>query len=596
MRNIFKSIASFFGRVWQGLRMLSKVRSRHLPQVFESLTKKDFTTLALLVFIMLVSGGFLVHAYFYSTPSNIPDFGGEHVEGLVGQPRFINPVLAGSSSVDSDLSRLTYAQILKFDENLKLAPELAASMPEVSSDQKTYTVHLKTNLKWQDGQPLTADDVVYTVQTIQNPDYESPLLSTWSHVKVEKIDDQTIKFTLRQVSASFQNNFTLAIIPKHVWGDLSPNNFRLSDANLKPVGSGPYSVHEIKKTSDGTIKSITLQANNQYFQGQPYISQLTFKFYADEQTLMSAYQSRDIQALGFVPFDNKVFLEASTKSTQYKISLPQYQAVFFNLQKNPILSQKGVRQALWLATDRSEVINDVYLGLAQPAYGPILSGNLGYNPNEETATHFSIAEADAILDKAGYQLDTQTNQRYQMITQGTGTNKTQVRRNLEFNLATNVSPLNVKTARILQKQWAQIGATVHIITVSSSDLQENYIRPRNFDALLFSENTGADPDPFVFWHSSQSRDPGLNLSGFSNSTVDKLLTDARQTSDVNVRVKDYQQFEDIVTQEIPAIFLDSAIYVYSVPTKERGFDLSKMILPSDRFSDVKDWYIDTKRK
>jgi peptide/nickel transport system substrate-binding protein len=596
MSNWLKTSFGFFKRVWQGLKMLPRIRSQHLPQIFESITKKDLAALVGFVLIFLSAGGFLVRAYFYSGNSNIPDYGGEHIEGLIGQPRFINPVLAASSSVDSDLTKLLYAQILKMDEQGNLVPDLAEGLPQISPDQKTYTIKLKPNLKWQDDTPINADDIVYTIQTIQNPDYESPLNANWSRVRVEKIDDLTIKFTLHQVSNAFTNNFMIGILPKHVWGDLAPNNFRLADQNLRPVGSGPYSVREIKKTTDGTIKSITLRSSSSYHNGAPYITYFTFKFYSDEQALLSAYQSKDIQTLGFIPFDNKIFLENSDRNTQYQISLPQYQAVFFNVAKSQVVNEKALRQALWLATDRDSIIQDVYLGLAKPAYSPILPGNLGYNPREQDVTHISLSESKTILDKAGWILDPQTNTRYKMVTTGTGANKIQTRKNLEFNLATNVSPLNVKTAQILEKQWAEIGVTVRLVIVSAADLQDDYIRTRNFDALLFSENTGADPDPFPFWHSSQSHDPGLNLSGFSNATVDKLLTDARQTTDKSVRTKNYMQFQDIITQEIPAIFLNSAVYVYTVPKKERGFELSNMVLPSERFMNVDKWYIDTRRK
>lgn len=583
---------NFLGRAFRGLRMLRHLRLRHIPQILESTTRRDFFYITAALALILASGSFLIRAYFYTGDGTTPSYGGEHVEGLVGQPRFINPVLAASSSVDSDLARLTYAQLLTYDADLNLQPDLAAALPEVSSDQKTYTLKLKPGLKWQDGTAITAEDVLFTIQTIQDASFESPLFTNWNRVHAEKVDDLTIKFTLHEVSASFITNFAVGILPKHVWGDLSPNNFRLSDNNLQPVGSGPYIVREIKKTSDGTIKSITLKANTSYYQGSPYITYLTFKFYPDYNALSSAYTSKDVTTLGFIPFDKKVYLQSSDRVNQYTLSLPQYQAVFFNLPKNAVLSQLAVRQALWLATDRDNIINDAYLGLAKPAYGPILEGNLGYSEGPKKATHVSTDEANAILEKSGWTIDPDTNFRSKTVTQG----KNKVQQPLEFNLVTSSFPLNVKTAQLLASQWAKVGANAHVVIASSSDLQDEYIRPRNFDALLFSENTGADPDPFSFWHSSNSHDPGLNISGFSNATVDKLLTDARQTNDVNVRIKDYAQFQDIVTQQIPAIFLDSAVYVYSTPKKEKGFDLQTIIYPSERFLDVKNWYIATKRK
>jgi peptide/nickel transport system substrate-binding protein len=592
MQELFKKFINFLVRAYNGLRMLGKIRMRHVPQILESLNKRDFAVMTISTAALILAGGFLVQGYMYAGDGIIPTYGGEHIEGLVGQPRFINPVLAPASGVDSDLSRIIYAQLLKFDKDLNLKSDLAQDLPAVSADQRTYTIKLKPNLKWQDGKPLTSNDVVFTIQTIQNPAFESPLLTNWNRVRVEKIDDITVKFTLHEISASFITNFTLGIIPKHVWEGLSPNNFRLSDNNLRPVGSGPYMVRQIKKTPDGTVNSLTLKSNEAFHEGTPFITFVTFKFYPDFDHLISAYQSKDILSLGFIPFDKKVFLESKDNINQYQINLPQYQAVFFNLPKNSVVADKAVRQALALSTERRPIIDDVYLGYAQEAYGPIVKGNLGYNPSIEETTHFNLEEAGAILDKAGWVLDNSTNTRYKNIKSGTN----QIRQNLEFTLATNILPLNVKTAQILQSQWAKIGVTANLAIVSAADLDNQYIRTRNFDALLFSENTGADPDPFAFWHSSQARDPGLNLSGFNNAQVDKLLTDARQTNDVEARIKSYQTFQTIVTQEIPAIFLNSAVYVYNMPKKQQGFDLDTMIYAPERFLDINHWYVETRRE
>ncbi|MGE5392194.1 MAG: ABC transporter substrate-binding protein [Candidatus Saccharibacteria bacterium] len=579
MTSYLRQFLSFVSETWRGIKALPGLRRNQIPLVFESLTKKDLLAIAAFGAMIVATGGFLIFGN-RGQSGTVPDYGGEYTEGLIGQPRFINPVLASSSSADTDLSKLIYAQLLKFDKNLQLVPDLAAAFPEISQDQKTYTLRLKDNLKWQDGKPLTADDVVFTINTIQNADYESPLKTNWSRVRVEKIDDLSVRLTLREVSASFITNFTVGILPKHIWEGLPANSFRLSDLNLRPVGSGPFAVREIKKTADGTITSLTLRANDNYYEGRPYLDRITFKFYSDQENLLAAYHGRDISAMGYVPFDKKAFVEPSSKTGQYRISLPQYQAVFFNLPKSAVLADKSVRQALWLATDRNDLINQVYSGFAQAAYGPILEGNLGYNPQVKDATHFSLDEASAILNKGGWTMDANTKLRTR--------NKTP----LQFNLVTSVQ--NVKAAQVLQSQWSKIGADVQLTVVSAADLEQQYIRPRNFDALLFSENTGADPDPFAFWHSTQTRDPGLNLSGFSNPDVDKLLTGARQTNDTNVRTADYKQFQTIVTNEIPAIFLDSAVYVYNVPKKLQGLDLTTVIHPSERFLDINHWYINTK--
>lgn len=579
MTAYLRKISGYLRDTWQGARMLPGLRRSQVPLVLESLTKKDLLSLAAFGALIIAAGGFLIFGN-TSGGGTSPDYGGEYTEGLIGQPVYLNPVLSASSSVDTDIAKLIYAQLLKFDKDLKLTPDLAASLPAISSDQKTYTLKLKEGLKWQDGKPLTADDVVFTIGVIQNTEYESPLKANWSRVKVEKSDDLTVNFKLREVSASFITNFTLGVLPKHIWEGLPANSFRLSDLNLRPVGSGPFVVREIKKTADGTIKSLTLRANDNYHEGRPYLDRVTFKFYADQEDLLAAYHGKDINAMGYVPFDKKAFVQASSKTAQYRIDLPQYQAAFFNLQKNPVLADKSVRQALWLSTDRQAIIDEVYSGFAKPAYGPILEGNLGYNPKVKETTHFSLDEAAGILNKGGWVLDQNTKLRSK--------NKTL----LEFSLVTSVQ--NVKIAQILQSQWSKIGASVQLTVVSPADLEQQHIRPRNFDVLLFSENTGADPDPFAFWHSTQMRDPGLNLSGFSNQEADKLLTAARQTNDVSIRTNNYMQFQNIVTSEIPAVFLDSAVYVYSIPKKIKGVELSTIIHPSERFLDVNHWYINTR--
>lgn len=578
MNNLRLHIKNFFQNLWQGLKLVSKLKRQQIPQILENFSKTQIYVLIATTGILLLSGGFLLFNAFTNQGPG-PHFGGELTEGLVGQPRFINPVLALTNAADTDISRVVYAQLLKFDKNENLTPDLTAQLPTISKDQKTYTLNLKPNLKWQDNQPLNADDVIFTIQTIQNADFESPLRPNWTRVKVEKIDDLTVTFQLREVSVSFITNFTLGIIPKHIWANQNPQNFRLNDKNLKPVGSGPYLVDSIKKTRDGNIRSISLKSNSNYYQGAPYISRLNFRFYDDYDSLISAYQGKEIQSIGFLPFDKKAFLAPNERVSQHKANLPQYQAVFFNLTHNQIVAEKAVRQALWLATNRDAIISDVYNGNAVPIYGPILSESLGYSADIEKSIHYNLDEAGEILNKAGWVVDPNTNIRMKK-------NKP-----LEFSLAVSGNlVLNVKLAQSLQSAWEKLGAKVNLTIVGSDQLENDYIRPRTFDVLLFSENVGADPDPFPFWHSTQVRDPGLNFSGFINQEADKLLTEARQTSDPTIRTRDYKRFQQIINDQLPAVFLVRSLYIYNLPKKIQGVNLNYLVQPSERFADINKWY------
>lgn len=580
MFRVWLTIQNFFVNCWHGIKNLRHFDKSQVVAAFESFSKNQIRLSLVAALALLVSGGFLFSQIFAQRGPG-PHYGGELTEGMVGQPQFINPILASANSVDTDLTRLVYAQLLKYDRDENLAPDLAESLPEISEDKKTYTIRLKPDLKWQDGKPLTADDVLFTIQAIQNSEYESALRPNWIRIKTQKVDDLTITFQLNEVSNSFINNFAVGILPKHLWESLTPRNFRLSDLNLKAVGSGPFQIETIRKTGDGNIKSATLKANPLYHAGKPYLTRITAKFYDTYEALLNAYQGREIQSVGLVPFDKTAFLTPHDNSESRALSLPQYQAVFFNVARNPILAEKAVRQALWLTTNRNQIINDVYSGNVAAAYGPILPESLGFNPNIEASVHYSLEEAEGLLSKAGWALDTATGVRAK-------SGKT-----LEFNLVTSGNlVLNVKAAQLLQEQWAKVGAKVNLIIVSPRQLQDEYIRGRSFDAILTSENTGADPDPFPFWHTSQSHDPGLNLTGFSNAESDRLLTQARQTNDENVRVTNYQRFQEIINQELPAIFLTRSLFIYTTPKNLGGVDLSHIIHPSERFLDANLWYFE----
>lgn len=583
MRAVWLHIKNFLSNLGHGLTVLPRIGRTQIVHTIESFSKLDKYISLVTAVILLISGGFLIINIFLDT--GLPaHYGGTLTEGLLGQPQFINPVLASSNSVDSDLARVVFAQLLKYDAQSNLTPDLAASLPEISKDKKTYTLKLKPGLKWQDGLALTADDVVFTIQTIQNPDYLSALRANWIRVKVTKLDDLTLQFKLNEVSSSFVYNFALAILPKHIWENLTPQTFRLADANFKAFGSGPFAVDSIKKTADGKIKSITLKANKYYYQGRPFLNYLTFKFYDDYNSLLNAYLGREIQALGLVPFDKTAFLLPHDKNQSHALNLPQYQAVFFNLAGSSVLKDKAVRQALWLATNRTAIINDVYAGQVAANFGPILPESVGYNRALAQATHLSLDEAAGILDKGGWIMDNTTHLRVKNSAKGG-------KKTLEFTLVTSGNlVLTVKTAQVLQEQWGRIGAKINLVIVSPKELQDNYIRNRNFEAILTSENMGADPDPFPFWATSQSHDPGLNLSGFSNPEADKLLSEARQTTDPNIRTRDYLRFQEIINDALPAIFLTRSLFIYNVPKNLQGINLANIVYTSERFMNVNKWY------
>lgn len=513
--------------------------------------------------------------------------GGEYTEGLVGNAAHINPLLAPLNDVDLDLSRVVYAGLYQFDPNLNLIPDLAEALPAVGDGGKEYTVKLRSGLLWHDGHQITADDIVYTLQTIQNQDYQSPLRLSWNRVGVEKIDDLTVKITTREASSTFMANLTVGLLPRHIWESVGPDSFALSKFNLEPTGSGPFQVTELQRGRDGQIRSIKLKSFARYHQGEPYLKSLTFRFYPTVDAIISAYQTREVMGLGYIPYDRSLSLQPRSSLQQFLLPLPQYQAVFINRTKNPApLEDVRVRMALARSVDKTAIAAEVFAGQASEAYGPILPGHLGYHeqiPGAEMNI-YDVERAKTLLDEAGWAMDPST-----------GFRKDKLGRTITLSLATNNFSPNVRVAEQLKKTWESIGIQIILNIETIADLESKFIRPRQYELLLFSENVGADPDPFPFWHSSQLRDPGLNLSTFSNKQADKLLVEARGGISAEERAVRYRQFQEIFVGDVPAIFLSRSVFVYSLSARIKGLELGTVVTPADRFADIAKWHIATKR-
>ncbi|HZZ99189.1 MAG TPA: ABC transporter substrate-binding protein [Candidatus Paceibacterota bacterium] len=554
-------------RRWSSLRLLPKVlsfRERYL----------------ILAFVLVIIGSLIAipfSAYSHFTKP-MPDFGGSFSEGEVGQPRLINPLLA-TSDADRDLVSLIYSGLLKYNPSGQLVPDLAKSY-EISSDGLNYTLYLNDQAKWQDGMPVTADDVVYTVTTAQNPDYSSVQRINWQGVTVQKVDDETVLFKLKTPYAQFLNNLTLGILPKHIWQNIQPINFSLSEYNLKPIGSGPYDFEKFQKDSLGQVQEYDLSSYKNYVGGQPYIDSITLKFYQSEGDMIAGYNHNEIQNLAYVSPENLNKLNFKQRLNIEKIKLPRYFGVFFNQTQNQNLADKNVRLALNYATDKKAIIDGVLSGDGTPVYSPLIENVLDVSPSI-TKYEFDVDHAKQILSADGW-------------TAGSDGVLTKKNTKLSLTITTSTFPELAEAANILKNQWSAIGVDVTINALSTPELQQA-IRDRSYDALLFGEILNLDPDPFSLWHSSQRQDPGLNLALYDNSTADSLLETARQTLDPTARLSKYNDFQNLVINDAPAVFLYNPDYIYPQNRSIKGFDDTVIAAPSNRFVGIEKWYINTKR-
>jgi peptide/nickel transport system substrate-binding protein len=561
-------------------------------EVFEKLSNiiKGFSISEKLFFyslcILFVSSGLVILNQVNNSVSvQVPTNGGYLKEGIIGSPRFVNPVLA-LSDVDHDLTSLIYSGLMKSSENNTLVTDLAKSY-DVSSDGLTYTFTMRDDIYFHDGEKVTADDVEFTINKIQDSMIKSPKRPGFYDVRVEKIDEKNIKFILKKPYSPFLENLTIGIIPKHLWDNLSSDQFPLSQYNVEPIGSGPYKVTKMDTLKKNMLLIPTyyeLNAFDKYVTGKPFIEQLILNFYKDEKTLITAYNNKEVESINSVS-PNKIADIKKQKNSEVKTSpLPRVFAVFFNPNQSEALAYKEVRQALNLAVDRNKIVNDVLSGYGKPLYGPIPAGLIeDQSYNKE---NYNIDAAMDLLTKGGW-----------VKSSSTGITSKKINKTKTIQLSVVISTLNsddlVKTAELIKSDWEKIGAQVEIKQFDFGDLQQNIIRPRKFESLLYGEVIGRDMDLFAFWHSSQRNDPGLNIAMYTNTKVDKLLEDARKTLDTSSRIDKYKAFSEELKKDVPAIFLYSPEFIYIVPAKIQGFKLGSVTLPFERFLNITNWYIET---
>lgn len=532
-----------------------------------------------LLLTVFVSGVISLRHGYNALTVPVATSGGTYTEGVLGQPRYINPIYA-TSDADRILAQLVFSSLYHYDQNGELVPDLAEGQPTVSEDQKEYTVKLKQNIKWHNGDTFTADDVVFTIASIQNTETKSPLQNQWLNTLAQKVDDYTLTFTNTEISGPFIHNLTLPIMHQGAWADVSPTDFPTSDNNLKPIGTGPYTLTEIAQQTNKKILSISLSSFKDYYAGQPHIDTVTLRFLDSYEELVTSFHSDEIDGAGIVPLETNATISGKQNSANaYTIPLAQYQAVFFNL-RNSYLADKAVRKALLAATDRDKLNHEILEDRARTIYGPFINEHLTLGADTQTA---DIAAAEKLLDDAGWKKDANTGFR------------TKNNVELKFVIATNDTSSNVKAAEFLAESWKAIGVNTSVNSMQSKDLTSSLIRPRTFDILVFAQQLGADPDPFLFWHSSQAKDPGLNITGFNNTEADRLISQARTSIDDKTRAARYTEFTNLLREEVPAIFLNQSVYLYTVDSAVKNINLNVLYDPIFRFNNIRTWYINESR-
>jgi len=551
--------------------------------LIESVPGSDRLLLRLAVFAIFATGLWLVFAFNSQYSEQTPTSGGTIVEGVVGTPRFVNPALA-ITRADQDVTALVYSGLMKINADGSLGNDIAESVL-VSEDGLTYSIVFRRDISFHDGTPLTARDFVYTIQLIQNPDLKSPLRGNWTDVTLVEVSEYELKVSLEEAYAPFIENFTIGIIPAHLWSSLPIEQLPFSQLNTEPIGSGPFAVTDAGRDASGLINHYTLSAYRENV-AKPKINTVELKFYPNEESLILAVAGNEIDATAYVP-PGRIQEVLGDNFRLLEEALPRTFGIFFNQNKTAVLRDAAARKALTAALDRDVLIEKAFYGYGVPITGPTvftqaeLESTDGIN---STASSSPAELATKILIDGGW-LQNNLGLWEKQIDDSAVT--------LSLTLRTSNTPLFNALSGLIAQQWEAIGVEITTEQFEQAGLVQSVIRPRDFQALLFGHDIGRSYDLYPVWHSSQQDDPGLNIAQYANVSVDALLETARSDQSEASRLEALREASLIIVEEQPAIFIAQPTVTYIVSKDITVADMENLGRPADRFSNIADWHTES---
>lgn len=481
----------------------------------------------------------------------VPTYGGTWSEGIIGVPRYINPVLASSDS-DKDMTKLIFSGLLRKNSNGEFVNDMADQIIE-SEDHLTYTIEINKKAKFQDGQLLNADDVIFTLSKIQDKNIDSPLAINFEGVTIEKIDEYTVVFHLKKPFPYFYESLTFGILPKHLLGDLSPEEFVLSEFNTNPIGSGPFKINSIEKNSN-VAKKYSLTSNRSYTKGRPFIDNLNIYIYQNNDSLLTAFNAGEIDGTSYLS-QNYISKISGNNKTILMSQLPNVFSLSFNPNKNKFLANKENRSFLAKSIDKDYIANNL-LG--------------GYVTKKDFFFGESVSRNNLELK-----------------------DKTKISEN-EINISTaDIDDLKQVAESIAQK-WREAGIKTNVLVYSLSEIGE-VIKNRNYEVLLFGSIVWHDTDLFAYWHSTQRAYPGLNITDYASKNLDKNLEILKKTTVEEERKLALEDINNELITEMPAVPLYSNNSNYIIRNKDMANIIDKMLPKimsdkSDRFTEINNWY------
>jgi peptide/nickel transport system substrate-binding protein len=572
---------------------------RQFTYIGRFLSSREKVIISVAAVIFAVSGAILVTRVYRTTVIDLPARGGSYTETLTGAPKLVNPLYAPLSTVDSDIVSLVYAGLLQRNRAAELIPGLAENF-SVSDDRTTYTFTLREDLRWHDGEAVQADDVAFTIAAIKNPAYQSPLRTSFSGITASAVDERTVVFELDEPYPAFTSLLTVGILPLHIWENISPESATLATNNLKPIGAGPFKFSSLAKDAEtGAVRVYELEVFDDYFGERAYLDTVVFRFNPTFQESVRALNEGRADGMDYIPAEGRDQLVAKKSYQMHYLQQPQVTALFFNQAADSVVSDTTVRTALAYATDKELIAetNPAFMAIDTPI-PPVFNE---YRNPDVPRYMFNEKTARTLLEDAGWQLTatnetaaTSTSEDMRPVAEGTWYKKGD--QWLAITITTADQSDTRAAAEAIAEQWRALNIAAAVELIDPRDIQGEYIRPRAYEALLYGYLTGADPNPFAFWHSTQTGAQGLNLANVQDSSVDDAIEATQAATTQPERVTAYQELQTTLAELVPAVFLYSHAYPYVQSNAVHGFTTTAIIEPSNRFSTVTDWYVETKKR
>jgi len=536
--------------------------------------------------VLLVGAGFLLTAgmlvYFASTYTTEfrPAPGGTYLESVSGFPQSLNPLLSFYNDADSDITALVYSGLTRMSMEGEVTPDLALGW-EIEPGGITYTFRLNPRALWHDGMPVSANDVLFTVGLMQDPDYPGPpdVGALWQSVRVERLGDLEVRFVLSEPYAPFLDYTTFGLLPAHLLTGIRSADLGALDFNREPTGTGPFRLSEAK-VQDGQINEITLKRFPRYYGASAYIENLVFRFYPTPRAAFEVYEDGLVEGVAGVPASLLPNVWDNETLNLYTAPVAEMTMLYFNelISATVPFDSAPVRRALLYGLDRQALVDDVLLGQALIPATPVLPGTWAYTTEDVPGYPYDPAQAESLLRSAGWSRTRVT----ETLRNAQGTL-------LRFDLMVADEPTDLALGQAIAAQWTTLGISVTVRAVPPLALGAA-LEGRNYEAALVHLMAPGDPDPYPFWHETQAL-LGQNYTGFRHRRISEIIEQARLTVNRDQRLTLYREYQQLFMGEVPAIPLYVPVFNYAVDVRVQGVQLPPLMRTGDRFRNIAEWYV-----